>query len=264
MLLLILALAPGVANAIPIDLTGTHWRIADSPQNAALSYSWLSKALNDAKPVAEKDPRITGRIMGVLTKTVTFSNLSTITTTFEQITKSDKDPGFTAGTQEFGLRFIMDEKIKNMTDFNWAGFVEALDSIDSIDAEAPNGLHPNAPHFHPDDKTTVAGKTGFDVSPFTKVRDKGGALSDTYLESVVTLDGLTKLELSGGMFAKGDQKDWKGIGIHNWEAKAVAGDDKLRSFKLTQTPVPEPTTLLLFGSGLAGLCIAARLRRRRK
>src|SRR5215471_21144401 len=79
-------------------LTGTNWTVTWT--DPLLTLDWKTAG----------DPRITGNVQGILTKTVTFKTLDPISIFFHQDTATSPPAG---KNSTFGLRFIMDEVITN-------------------------------------------------------------------------------------------------------------------------------------------------------
>ncbi len=229
-------------------LTGTNWTVTWN--DPSLKLDWIF----------DGDPRITGNVQGILTKTVTFQTLDPISIFFHQDNPTSPPPG---KNSTFGLRFIMDEVITNNTGSKWDTFtlttleganeatIEAYTAV--LEADGVGGsltAHPVEAHMHND-----------------KMRCPPFDCSDTFPGPVSeTSQGTSEYEFSsdtGALFGPGTQ-NWRGIGVHEWEIKELADEIQFRSFRLFEQPhaAPEPSTILLVASGLIGLVVWRRARER--
>jgi hypothetical protein len=242
-----IVLVQGSSKAVALNpgdfLTGTNWRVTWTPPNkGSLQLDWVTFG----------DPRITGNVQGILTKTVRFESLDPIAISFLQGEETAPAPG---KNSTFGLRFIMDEVITNATGVGWDSFIlKALEGADqaTIDAyenvliaDGSGGLlsaHPVEAHMHNDDMR---------CPPFDCSMKSPAPVSQT-AQLVSTYELFSD---SGARFDSDPQnpRSWRGIGVHEWEIKMLDDQLQVRSFTLLEQPVPEPGTMLLFGSGLAGL-----------
>jgi hypothetical protein len=191
-------------------------------------------------------PQVGGAGIGTLTKTAVFlPGVSSMTITFTQLTASampDNKPKPNSPGNDFGLRFTLDEIVTNRTGTNWTGFKETLMEVNPVTAKdmtdfPANDPHPWFAHFHSDKFTPNQFKLAGNFPDAGNVLQVGGGL------------------------VKGDGGKWTptGIGIH----ERIFGDVFPRKFLLIETPqLPEPTSLVLMGLGLAGVLAFARLRRR--
>jgi len=229
-------------------LTGTNWTVTWN--DPSLKLDWIF----------DGDPRITGNVQGILTKTVTFQTLDPISIFFHQDNPTSPPPG---KNSTFGLRFTMDEVITNNTGSKWDTFtlttleganeatIEAYTAV--LEADGVGGsltAHPVEAHMHND-----------------KMRCPPFDCSDTFPGPVSeTSQGTSEYEFSsdtGALFGPGTQ-NWRGIGVHEWEIKELADEIQFRSFRLFEQPhaAPEPSTILLVASGLIGLVVWRRARER--
>jgi len=228
-------------------LTGTNWTVTWT--DPLLKLDWKSAG----------DPRITGNVQGILTKTVTFKTLDPISIFFRQETPTSPPAG---KNSTFGLRFIMDEVITNDTGSKWDSFtlttleganevtIEAYTSVLEADGFGGSlGAHPVEAHMHND-----------------KMRCPPFDCSDTFPPPVSeTSQGSSEYELSsdtGAVFGPGTQ-NWTGIGVHEWEIKELGDELQFRSFRLFEQPhaAAAPSTILLVASSMTGLMMWRRARR---
>ena len=162
-----------------------------------------------------------------ITLTKTYTSIAPITLTFTQHAASASD--------NTGLRGVTlsVETIVNSSGQPWPGFTMKLEDPNPVLPGAhPNVTagHPGFAHTHPD--------FAYTAPPFTLT--SGGDQRDN-------------AAFGSGIFADGATKAWTGFSIHQVEAIG-----KTRSFTLVQTPIPEPSTALLLGAGLAALAVRRR------
>jgi hypothetical protein len=234
--ILSLAYSPGSATAAVIT-----FELRDATRDTG----WNAR-FDDAKVTNPSFAGIaTGRNEGTFTVTKTFNDLNSIDITF--LERAD------APADAFGFRITMGETVRNRSGVDWKDFhLELIDPNVILVEDDPNGDipgknrfvsddHPGFAHFHKD-----AGQTFPPFTPNPNPPDVGG------------LQG-KMITLSGGTFANGQDREWKGIGIHQIEEKG-----EKRNFTLRQTPtILEPSTLALLGIGaLAMLGYVWRRKRR--
>jgi MYXO-CTERM domain-containing protein len=182
-----------------------------------------------------------------LTKAVTFKTLDPISILFQQT----KPSNFAVPEIRF---LIKQDEATNGTSEVWTDFHLTLKDGTpqvKINHDGPDEAHPADPHFH-------SRRLGANLTS-DKLKFLDGADNKSPTASFITLgDGLVEQEstLTISNFV-----------IHEWmvEIKEAGDNSKLRTFEFIEQPtVPEPTTLLLWGTTMAGLGLAARWRRRRQ
>ena len=133
-----------------------------------------------------------------------------------------------------GLNVIIREFITNQSGTPWSGFRWTLVDDTPINPDqvplGDFGAHPIAPHFH---------NVGGGFLPFTTFND---------------YEARPFINLANGPFeSDGIERTWESVRLHNRE---VAG--KLRTFRLVETPIPEPSSLALLVIGIFTLCLRRR------
>lgn len=141
-----------------------------------------------------------------------------------------------------GLNVIIREFITNASDVPWSAFRWVLSEDSPVPAGQGAGAgdllaHPIFPHFH--NALPVGG--GF--LPFLTANN---------------FDPQMEINLSNGPFPDDAvERTWESVRLHNRE---VAG--LLRTFTLTQYPIPEPSSVALLGIGVSILFFRGRQRRK--
>jgi PEP-CTERM motif len=184
-------------------------------------------------------------LTGKLKKEVTFTTLDPISIAFEQTAKQTS----TVVPQVFFN--IVEDKAKNQTTTDWADFHLTLkDEGIELDHTRPSDFHPKLAHFH----THQIGSLEAKPLSFVEGGDKD---EDVATKSFILLGK------PGELVKIGETETITDFRIHEWMNQTATG---LRKFEFIEqpTPVPEPSTLLLLGSSLAGLGGFAWRRQRRK
>ena len=240
LVIVVLSSSPPSVSAIPLvdpelRLTGTlgEWKLTWTDPNLKLFWDG-----NTGRPAIRKD--------------VIFKTLDPITILFEQ-TKPAADVG------EPDLFFFIDEdRAKNETPKDWNDFHLTLKETSGVKInhagprDNPN-VHPEPPHFH---SRRVGANFTVDKLKFLAGADKATPTASS-------------IDLGDGLVKKGvDTLTMRNFVIHEWMVaiNEVADNTKLRKFEFTErpTPVPEPSTLQLWGTTAAGLVLAAYWRRHRR
>jgi hypothetical protein len=153
------------------------------------------------------------------------------------------------------IRFLIkQDEATNGTSEVWTDFHLTLkdDTPEiKINHDGPDDAHPAYPHFH-------SRRLGANLTS-DKLKFLDGADKTSPTASFITLgDGLVEQEstLTISNFV-----------IHEWmvEIKEPGDNTKLRKFDFIEQPtVPEPSTLILWGTMMAGLGFAAHRTRRRQ
>lgn len=238
------SVSPPGAGAIPVldpelSLTGTpgEWKLTWTDPNLKLTWDGQK-----GRPG--------------LTKEVTFKKLDPISILFEQTKPALDKEGDSVPDIAF---LIKQDKAKNETrpPVDWNDFHLTLKETSGVKinhdgpTDNPN-VHPEYPHFH---SSRLGANLTSDKLKFLAGADKAKPTA----ASITLGDGLVKV---------GDTLTISNFVIHEWmvEIKEAGDRTKLRKFEFTEqpSPVPEPTTLLLFGTTAAGLGLARWRQRRRK
>ena len=180
---------------------------------------------------------------GKLKKEVTFTTLDPISIAFAQTAVQTS----TAAPQVFFN--IVEDKATNQTKQDWGDFRLTLkDEGIQLDHTKPSDFHPNLAHFH----THQIGN--LEAKPLSFV--EGGDKDDT-----VPTKSFIQLGKPGEIVKVGETETITDFRIHEWMNQTAAG---LRKFEFIEqpSPVPEPTTLLLLGTTMAGLGLVYWRRRR--
>ncbi|HEY3130305.1 MAG TPA: PEP-CTERM sorting domain-containing protein [Acidobacteriota bacterium] len=233
------AVSPGVSGADPVILgaalpTGpaggglsTGWAITSI--SGGISLEWFPNAAYDPTATATTSPKL---VQGLLTVRKVFTDFAPKEIIFQDITNAVE-------SENLGLRFSVNELITNNSPSAWTDYHLELRELDNPPVFVfgdTTGFHPDFPHFH----SSTAG-VSFTSDPLKLVA--GLATGSKAFNFIDLGDGI--VANGGGVLALGS------IGIHDWEVV-----DKQRRFSLVEFPtVPEPSTWLLFGSGLAGFIL---------
>jgi hypothetical protein len=147
-----------------------------------------------------------------------------------------KPPSMDSPQSNGGLNVIIREFIKNNTPEDWTSFHWVLSDNTPVNENGvPLGdfaAHPLPPHFH---------NVGGGFLPFTTFNN---------------FDPKAFIDLTNGPFENdGIERTWESVRLHDREVKGV-----LRSFTLTEYPVPEPPAVALMGVAVLTLWLAGWLR----
>lgn len=237
----LLAMSTGQAGFITKSVVLTN--VGETPWTAVLTY-------DDRDDVAlDWSPGITtaNGVLGVGASLVSNQPIRLVFTENAKATENADRFGIGA------LRFSLTERFVNNSSVDWSGFTATLKDLDG-DADLMNpmggvpnsrsGLHPSSAHFHPG--------VAANYDPFTLLnREPNGVNMNT------------SLVFGGATVAKGGGRfDIISLSTHD-----IQYDGFRRRFELTEAPVPvpEPSSLILFLTGIIGLvgCGRCRLRRHR-
>lgn len=184
---------------------------------------------------------------GKLKKDVTFTTLDPISIVFQQTAKQTAT-GLPGGSPQVFFNIVADNA-KNQTKQPWGDFRLTLkdEGID-LDHTRPSDFHPKFAHFH----THQLGDLGAKPLTFVEGGDKDEPSKNFIL-----------LGKPGEIVNDGQTEEITNFRVHEWMNQNAAG---LRKFEFIEqpSPVPEPATLLLWGTTMASLGLVARWRRRRQ
>lgn len=228
----------GSAKAMPVDFP---------LKDGAFDTGW--KATFDDAQV--KNPGFAGAGAGrsrVFSVDEIFTSLNPIEIKFSEINKAADD--------DFGLRLTMKKNVTNSSKVDWAAFKIELIDTNPVLTEPPIPPRPRRPN---DNDSVSDFHKGF-AHFHNQAQD--GAQAFPPFKNPAKPNSVNAYDLTGGIFKDdGHTETWTGIGIHQIEAK---GQQRNFVMKETPSPVPEPATLLLWGTTIAGLGLTARWRRRRQ
>lgn len=232
LLLLVVGFAPGPAAAASIMFKDKF------------NIDWTAEWTSNLVGLTIDPSTAAGTNIGTFIKTVTFvagTKPEDVKITFKQV-------GFDANNARFGLRFTLQEFVRNRSGKDWKEFEIMLVDKDPNTLPAAGDDHPGFAHFHTDglDGKQLTLTTVFDTS-----------------DGLTIGKGLPSLKFGMNAERVANGEDWTPIGIGFHEI-TLAGMNKRREFSLLETPVvvPLPAALPLFGSGALGLIGCAWRRRR--